>query len=159
MSLNGSVTTIEFKPRPSVLLSRILLAAHGLAAFVVFSTVHHKFAMPVLLLVIGYSYYSSYRKHVLHKGSGATRRIIWQADGAWFLEDEQGVMREAQLQPSSFVHPRLVILGFRFVRSKGRRSLVLCPDSMDVDTLRRIRARLRTGRPMGKTEEADPSKA
>ena len=146
-------STIEFKPRPSVLLSRWLLIAHGLAAFLVFTTVHHKVAMPVFLLMIGYSYYRSYRQHVLHKGSGSVRRIIWQADGAWFLEDESGVVREAQLRPSSYVHPRLVILGFDFVRSKGRRHLVLCPDSMDMDTLRRLRARLRISQPLTKAKQ------
>lgn len=146
--------TIEFKPRPSELLSRLLLIAHGFAAFVVFTSVHHKVAMPLLLLAIGISYYRNYRKHVLHKGTGSVRRIVWQADGAWFLEDESGVVREAQLRPSSFVHPRLVILGFDFIRSKGRRYLVLCPDSMDLDTLRRLRVRLRISQPVTKAKQA-----
>lgn len=152
-------STIEFKPRPSVLLSRLLLIAHGTAAFVVFTAVHHKVAMPLLLLLIAYSYYRTYRQHVLHKGSGAVRRIVWQADGTWFLEDESNVMREATLRPSSYVHPRLVILGFDFVRTKGSRSVVLCPDSMDTDTLRRIRARLRTSRPVQKAKQATSGKA
>lgn len=135
---------IEFKPRPSVLLSRLLLMAHGGAALIVFLMVHHKLLMPLLLLFITYSYYRAHRQHVLHKGSGAVRRIIWQADGAWFLEDEAGVVREAELRPSSYVHPRLVILSFDLLRIKGHRHVVLCPDSMDADTLRRVRSRLRT---------------
>lgn len=144
MSSSVSATTIEFKPRPSVVLARLLLAIHAAALLVVFLFVHHKLAMPVLLCLIGYSYYRNYRRHILHKGAGAVRRIVWQSDGKWFLEDDADVMREAELRPSSYLHPRLVILNFSLVRSKGRRSIVLCPDSLDIDTLRRIRGRLRT---------------
>jgi len=144
MSDHEMTSTIEFKPRPSVLLARLLLAMHGLAVLTTLLFVHHRAVMPVLLLLIGFSYYRSYRKHVLHKGSRAIRRIVWQADGGWFLEDQSGVMREARLRPSSYVHPRLVILNFDLTRSKGRPSVVLCPDSMDTDTLRRLRGRLRT---------------
>ncbi len=149
---------IEFKPRPSVLLARLLFVMHGSAALLVFMFVHHKFLMPVLLLLIAYSYYSSYRKHVLHKGSGAIRRIVWQADGSWFLEDSASVIREAELRPSSYIHPRLVILSFNFLRTKRRLNVVLCPDSMDHDTLRRIRSRLRISRPVDNTSTVDLNK-
>lgn len=159
MSLNNYATTIEFRPRPSVLLARLLLAMHGSAAIVVFLFVHHRAVMPVLLLLLAYSYYRNYRKHVLHKGSGAVRRIVWQGDGGWFLEDESGVMREASLRDSSYLHPRLVILNFDLVRAKGRRNVVLCPDSMDADTLRRIRSRLRTSNATDKSKSAGYTKA
>lgn len=158
MSEYQSGSTIEFKPRPSVLLARLLFAMHGSAALIVFLFVHHKIAMPVLLLLIVYSYYRSYRKHVLHKGSGAIRRIIWQVDGSWYLEDASGVVRASELRPSSFIHPRLVILGFNLLRTKGRLSVVLCPDSMDQDTLRRMRRRLSISRPVDSATEVDLKK-
>ncbi len=155
MSLNDCATTIEFKPRPSVVLARLLFLVHGAAALVVFLFVHHKLIMPLMLLMIAFSYYRSYRKQVLHKGSGAIRRIVWQADGGWFLEDASGVVLESELH----IHPRLVVLNFKLLRSVGRRSIVLCPDSMDCDTLRRIRSRLRTSHPLEKVTSVDLNNA
>jgi toxin CptA len=138
--LGGS---LEFRPRPSRLLARFLLVAHALAAVVVLVSVPGRLAMAVLLGLVLVSFYRAYRRHVLQVGRRAARRVVCQEDGAWFLQDTQGVVREARLLPSTFLHPRLVILNFELCRCAGRRNLVLCPDSLDPQTLRRLRARLR----------------
>lgn len=134
---------LEFRPRPSKLLARFLVIVHVAAALTVMIFVPGRLAMAVLLLLVAVSFHRAYRRYVLQRGSRAARRVVCQEDGVWLLQDTQGVVREARLLPLTFLHPRLVILNFELCRTSGRRNLVLCPDSLDVQTLRRLRARLR----------------
>jgi hypothetical protein len=135
--------TLEFRPRRSKVLARFPVLVHAAAALTVLVFAKDHAMVAVLLLLVLASFYRNYRKHVLHLGSRAARRVVCQSDGAWFLQDPHGVIREARLLPSTFLHPRLVILNFKLKRSSGRRNLVLCPDSLDVQTLRHLRVRLR----------------
>lgn len=68
--------------------------------------------------------------------------IEWSGDGSWFIRTFAGKQLAAQLQPSSFVHPWLVILNFHLQEGKHSRSVVLFPDALDRETLRRLRVRL-----------------
>ena len=67
----------------------------------------------------------------------------WQVDGQWLLEDAAHQSHIALLMPSSYLHARLLILNFKLVESGRRRTVILLPDSLDVQTLRRLRSRLR----------------
>jgi hypothetical protein len=80
---------------------------------------------------------------MLQRGAKVARRVVCRADGAWFLQDNEGALREARLLPSSYLHPKLVILNFALGSRAGKRNLVLCPDSLDAQTLRRLRQHLR----------------
>lgn len=144
--------TLEFRPRPSKLLARFLVVVHVAAALTALYFVPGRLMLALVLGFITISFLRTYRRHILQLGSRAARRVLCQDDGVWFLQDTLGVTREARLLPSTFLHPRLVILNFELCRSSIRRSLVLCPDSLDVQTLRRLRARLRTSAQI----EADP---
>jgi hypothetical protein len=70
------------------------------------------------------------------------REATWRPDGVWILTLVSGEQVEARLQPSSFVSPILILLNFRCRRWRSC-SLVLPPDCLDPDLLRRLRARLR----------------
>ncbi|MDX1496638.1 MAG: protein YgfX [Salinisphaeraceae bacterium] len=137
-------TCIELKPRPSHMLAMLLAGFHALVVVVVIWAVPYKPAMAALILLTVLSWYRAYRVHICHLGRHAVRRLQWQADGSWLLADEQGEMRPAQLLPSSYLHRRLVILNFRLRKSGRRRNVVLLPDSLDFETLRHLRVRLRT---------------
>jgi toxin CptA len=103
-----------------------------------------------LLALVALSFVRNYRRHILHRGRRAPRRVICQPDGGWLLQDHHGQMQPARLLPSSYLHPRLVILNFALDQRPRRRNLVLCPDSLDAQTLRQLRVRLRLaaqGRP------------
>lgn len=134
---------LDFRPRASRLLARFLIAVHVTAALAVLLWVPGRIAVAGLLALVALSFYRNYRRHILHRGARAARRIVCQDDGRWLLQDHRGRMQEARLLPSSYLHPRLVILNFRLEQRPRRRSLVLCPDSLDAQALRQLRVRLR----------------
>jgi hypothetical protein len=142
-SATDTHAALDFKPRPSVLLARFLFAVHALAVITVLVWVPGRGMVAALLVLIALSLFRNYRRHVLHRGQRAPRRVVCGGDGHWLLQDQQGEMRPARLLPSSYLHPRLVILNFALDESPRRRNLVLCPDSLDAQTLRQLRARLR----------------
>lgn len=143
MSLNYSEAPIELKPRPSAWLAWILAGFHALVAIVVLIAVPFKPAAAALVLLTTLSWFRSHRLHIRHEGRRAVRRLVWQADGSWLLEDTGRQMHAAQLLPSSYLHPRLVLLNFRLEDSGRRRNVLLLTDSLDPECLRRLRVRLR----------------
>ncbi len=147
MSSQKSAAALDLRPRPSRRLARILLGFHALAAVAMIGGMPNRWAQGLALLLIAFSAYRSHYVHILHRDRSGIRRALWQADGRWFLEDNAGVMAEARLLPSSYLHPRLVILNFELAHSRARRNLILLPDSLDFQTLRQLRARLRVTAP------------
>jgi toxin CptA len=138
--LTGS---LDFKPRASRLLARFLVGVHALAVLAVLLWVPGRGLVAALLALVALSFTRNYRRHILHRGRRAPRRVICQGDGRWLLQDHRGEMQPARLLPSSYLHPRLVILNFALEQRPRRRNLVLCPDSLDAQTLRQLRVRLR----------------
>lgn len=71
-------------------------------------------------------------------------RLTWNNEGRWWLETFGGSRVECDLQGPGFVHPWLVILRFQITKPGGRRhsAVVLFPDALDRETLRRLRVRL-----------------
>ncbi|MGH8458700.1 MAG: protein YgfX [Nevskiales bacterium] len=150
-------SALDFKPRRSRLLARFLLGVHALATVTVLLWVPGRGAVAALLALIALSFFRNYRRHVLHRGRRASRRIVCQGDGRWLLQDHLGEMHPAHLLPSSYLHPRLVILNFRLAEYPRRRNLVLFPDSLDAQTLRQLRMRLRVaarGQPDARSQQA-----
>lgn len=143
MSLNYSEPPIELKPRPSSILAWVLGLFHILVIGVILFGVDPKAAAAVLILLALLSWYRSHRLHIRHLGRGAVRRLQWQADGSWLLDDAYGYSHAARLLPSSYLHPRLVLLNFRLEENGRRRYVLLLPDSLDSESLRRLRVRLR----------------
>ncbi len=143
MSSKEFAAALDLRPRPSKWLDRILLGFHALAAVVIIAGVPNRWWLAAALVLVAASAYWSRRVHVLRRSRSAIRRALWQPDGRWLLEDNAGVTGEAKLLPSSYLHPRLVILNFSLLRNRERRDLVLLPDSLDFNTLRQLRARLR----------------
>jgi toxin CptA len=102
-----------------------------------------------------------------HRWPWAPRQAIWHAEGHWTLTLGDGRELPARLLATTYVTPALLILNFRLgtgeggasprgLASWGRaiahpatllpwsiRSLVLLPDNLDPDLLRRLRVRLR----------------
>lgn len=142
---------LDFRPGRSQQIARFLFALHALAALTVLFSVPGRVAIAALLALVALSFFRNYRRHVLFRGPSAPRRVICREDGRWFLQDHQGGMHLARLLPSSYLHPRLVILNFALEQRPRRRSVVLCPDSLDAQTLRQLRVRLRV---MGQPEIA-----
>jgi len=81
---------------------------------------------------------------VLGRAPWSIRCAIWHPDGFWTLRLVSGREIEARLSPATFVSTLGVALVFIVEGSWWRRrTLALPPDSLDPETLRRLRQRLR----------------
>ena len=80
---------------------------------------------------------------VLRRLPGSVRSFTWLTGSDCRLQPVRGPARRVRLSGAAFVQPWLVILGYRAGRWR-RRYLLLLPDMLDADTLRRLRVRLRT---------------
>lgn len=74
--------------------------------------------------------------------AGNIATLVWKADGDWVIETVDGKTCEAQLQPSSYLHLWLVVLNFRSEESRRLRSIIIFPDTLDVEIFRKLRVRL-----------------
>jgi toxin CptA len=133
---------LDLRPRPSSRLAFLLLVIHAAAAAVAVA-LPLDWPWRVLLLsavLLSGAYLTA--GHWLRRLPWSVREALWQPDGAWTLTLGSGRQVEARLLPSTYVSPVLVVLNFR--RSGWRPcSLVLFPDALDPDLLRRLRVRLR----------------
>lgn len=131
-----SVAPLHLEPRPSRLLRRLLLLIHlggaALSLFLPLGWALHG-AVPAILI---WSCVRAWRR------TAAIPALTWDGDGQWWLNADAGDV-PLQLLPDSFISPRLVVLLFR--RDGGHRVLAvpLLSDSLEAQTLRRLRAGLR----------------
>jgi hypothetical protein len=96
------------------------------------------FPAVVLLLGVGVSLHHTWRMHL---GARRITRVTWRAGDEWVLETADGETHHAHLAPQPFVSAQAVVLRLR--TEQGSRALVLLPDGLDTDSLRRLRVRLR----------------
>ena len=131
---------LNIEPRPSRILrvsSGILHAAAGIAVVMASIPLWIKAG---LLVGIGWSLIrTDYRYGWRHSG-GFIARIEW-LDDRWYLETGNGVRYPARLV-GGYAHPKIVVLNF-CLESGRRWPLVLLPDAVDVESLRRLRVWLR----------------
>ena len=93
-----------------------------------------------LLVVISLVY--AFNAHVLRRGRSALTAVELDSVAGWSLYTSEGVVKNASLHPSSFIRPWLMVLNFSVGRF-GSRSMILSPDAVDRDSLRRLRVQLR----------------
>jgi toxin CptA len=79
---------------------------------------------------------------VLGRAPWSIQCATWHPDGSWTLTLVSGREIQARLSPATFVSTLGVSLVFVVGRLR-RRVLALGPDSLDAETLRRLRQRLR----------------
>lgn len=142
MSLNSYATPLMFDPRPSTWLLVYLVVSHIISLIVLLPlAIPASVKMLLATLILG-SLLGSLRRHALLVDGRAIVRVCWGDDG-WELEMADRSMLKTTLLPDSYVSTFCVVLGFRGRRFWQHRYLVLAPDSLDADTLRRLRVRLR----------------
>jgi hypothetical protein len=95
----------------------------------------------VLLLMLSFAY--CYLATVLKNGADSLIAVELDAAGEWTLITRNRLISHARLHHSSFVKPWLTILTFKTGRWMTR-SLILPADSLDTQTLRRLRVRIRS---------------
>ncbi|MEJ2631227.1 MAG: hypothetical protein P8011_19015 [Acidihalobacter sp.] len=127
------------------MLASFLVLAHSTAA-VALAYIDLQGPVRALLgLMVAASLYRSLRMHVLLNAPRSLLRLVWEASGKWRVWDAFGREHEATLAPDCFVNSKLVILSLK-LEGLGRRAVLLLPDSLDAEVLRRLRVRLRAAR-------------
>jgi toxin CptA len=133
---------LHLRPWPSSRLASLLLAIHTAAAAVAVALPLVWPWRALLLAAVLLSGVYMAAGPVLRRLPWSVREAVWQPDGAWTLTLGSGEEIEGRLLASSYVSTALVVLNFR---CSGWRpcSLVLFPDGLEPDVLRRLRVRLR----------------
>jgi toxin CptA len=139
---NRYATPLRLEPGRSVQLAGWLLAVHVTAMLLVPWLPLPSLAQLALgcallgnLLWIG-------SQHALRITRWSLRSFTWQIGPVCRVQLVSGVEFDAVLGPQAFVQPWLVILPYRVSRWRSH-YLLLLPDMLDPDTLRRLRVRLR----------------
>lgn len=136
-------------------MALFLAFTHGAAALAVWLTGLQWWAEGLLGLLVVMSGGRAFARHAFLTHPRAVVRLIWPAYGPWLLVRRDGTKDKAALRGDSYVHPGMVVLNFD-LRPTGRTSVVLLPDSLDAEALRRLRVRLRISRHLvGRGERRD----
>lgn len=142
MSLKKSVPPLQLEPRSSRHLALLLLFLHGVALSAITILSAPAWVHIALSLAVIFNFYSTFNVHVLGRGKLAILSLVWNGEGDWSLLTARGEQLSAKLQDNSYVHPYLVILNF-LIPKRGRRSVILLPDSLDRNTMKKLLARIR----------------
>ena len=139
MSSQKSVTPLRINRRRSRLLAGFILTTHG-GAVVLLLVSLPVWAGVLLSAGVMTSLVYTLNRHVLLRGPTAYVDLNWDSEGNWTLLDRGGKAHQARLLRSSCLYVSLVILNFEVERRNH--SVILLPDAIDKDTLRRLRVRL-----------------
>ncbi len=142
MSSNKSEPPLHVRPHSSRQLALALLLIHAAAMAAVLSLPLPPWLTLAIAGSVIMSLYYTFNTHVLGRGRSALGSAVWEREGDWTLMSAYGEAMPAQLRPTSYAHPRLLLLNFA-TQAHGSRSLVLMPDSLDARTFRRLLVRLR----------------
>ncbi|MEK6805562.1 MAG: protein YgfX [Pseudomonadota bacterium] len=133
--------TLDLTPRPSIralMMGSLLHLAVGAALPF---AMEPGWPMGAIAALIGLSWVSLRRHPALGLGLRALTRLTWHTDGSWTLHEASGQKIEAELDGSSLVHSRWMVLNFK-LRTGGRKTRILVGDELESDQMRRLRARL-----------------
>ncbi|MTW21126.1 protein YgfX [Allochromatium palmeri] len=132
---------MEVHPRVSRWLVVLAVTTSMLALVVTLALPLGWLTLPlVLALVLGAVH--TLWVEVLRRAPWSIQSALWHPDGSWTLTLVSGRELQARLSPATFVSTWGVSLVFVVGRLR-RCMLALGPDSLDAETLRRLRQRLR----------------
>lgn len=134
----------HFKLRPSRYLAALLVMAHGAALAALFPLALPAWTKAALSLVILISLiYHSRRDAMLTSGMAVTALLLEQDKVVLTLRD--GGQLTGQMLRDSLVTPCLVVLNILPQGARLARSVVILPDSLDAESFRQLRVRLKLG--------------
>lgn len=142
MSSKRYASPLTLKPKRSRIFVSLLIVGHiGAMALLapLVLPIELKITMAVMLLA---SLIITLQRQAGAPRAGNIATLVWKADGDWVIETVDGKSCKAQLQPSSSLHLWLVVLNFQSEENRRMRSVVLFPDALDAEVLRKLRVRL-----------------
>lgn len=138
-------TLLQLRLEPSRQLALAVTAIHVGAVLCGFAS---DLGGPVQWLLAVCLAVSGHRLVALHATARAARAIVvvaWDGQGRWRLVQRNGRVLDATLERDAYAHPALVALPFR-ARDGHRLDVLIVPDRVDAQSLRRLRVRLRCER-------------
>lgn len=136
MSSTKYASPLRLSPRPSRILTGLLVLVHGGALVMVGLSALPLLAQLAIGAIVLLSLLLTLRQTM------PVKHLTWKQDGEWVMEARDGESRQAQLHVSSYAHPWLVVLNFHVEGRRRLKSVVLFPDALPADSLRRLRVRL-----------------
>ena len=127
--------------RPSRLLAGFLLLSHTLALFFCLTLPLSPQLLSGSLLLVCCSLSWNWYSHLSTHNTSRLKQVISKSDGSWLLIDHADNLYPARLLPSTTVFSYLTILNFSY-GAFNRLHVVLFPDSVEADQMRRLRVRL-----------------
>lgn len=165
MSSAGFARSLSIEPGTSRLFAAAVLFLHAGAFALILALPVSIWVIAVLALAVTASCLFTLADPVLRLRPSSIAALEWRGDGRWQARRRDGGEEALALLPDTYIHPWLVVLNFRrggdgwsvrwrhFTAAPSvetgmnlvsiRRSMILLPDSVDPETLRRLRARLR----------------
>jgi len=142
MPRHSEMPPLRVRPGISWRLGIFVTSIHGFALVAVYMlpmTVLQRCALAVAVM-LGLAY--EFAGQVMHRLPWSLCEAVWRPDGGWSLKLASGRELDGHLLPSTYVSPSLVVLRFRCGHLRTC-SLLLLPDNLQPDRLRRLRVRLR----------------
>lgn len=138
---NGFLYPIRITTRLSPRLLALIYGAHAISLGVLPGISVSWTVRSVLTGCVLYSLYRFDARHRRRNDPGYPDEIQLNRHDEWSMKLPCGELRPVELLPRSFVHPRLVVLRFR----EGRKhiAVILTPDVVDREQLRRLRVRIK----------------
>ncbi len=137
----SSATTVELRLVPSVKALKVVSTLHLLPLAALPFAMQPGAAMWGLIALFAASWFWLRRHPALGFGKTALVRLTWHADDSWTLHEASSAQHTASLRPDSTRHPQLLVLRYA-IKDGGTRTRLIAGDETDVESLRRLRARL-----------------
>jgi toxin CptA len=136
--------TVDVTLKPSLRALQWLFVLHGVPVAALPFAMDPGVPMIALLAAFAVSWLWLRRHPAFGYGPRALVRLVWHAASEnWTVYAPNGAHTEATLLPHSYRHPALLVLNFQFADGR-RRTRVLLGDEAEMESLRRLRARLAT---------------
>ena len=142
----GPSTSLSIHLKPSRQLALALGALYLGAIVCAFANDLPPAVQGLVALCVALSGLRCLSLHGLQRAAHAIVLLVWDEQGQWRLLQRDGRVRDARLEHGAYAHRALVVLPFR-TRSGARLRVLIVPDRVDAESLRRLRARLRCESP------------
>ena len=142
MSLNKSEQSLHIEPKRSRQLAFLLLMLHGLAMVVIVNLAMDAWVTAAVAIgIIGFMV-TTWHIYVSGTSKKSIKVLVWDADGQWTVITENRKSHKAELLPSTYVYPHIIVLQF-LGDNRQKYSTIIMPDSIGDNLYRRLLVRLR----------------
>ena len=165
MSSKKYAAPLRLEIKSSKILLFFLLGIHLVALILVYFLEFTLFLSISVSTFIILSAYFVINKYALLNSSKAIVKLIWDANNEWILETKNGKTIQAELKRDSYIHSFMTILifsrspdeakrnpgetpGLRKLHPGYKYNVILLKDNLDENDFRRLRVRLRVGKPI-----------